>query len=98
MIEAPAIGPLGWRLQRLFTRRDLAPWSALILKLGSVEQETDDEEERFSEEQIIGILKEQQAGLPVAEICRRHGISDATFYTWRSRYGCRPGRRRSWSI
>ncbi|AMB47702.1 transposase IS3 [Methylobacterium sp. AMS5] len=43
---------------------------------------------RFSEEQIIGILKEQQAGLPVAEICRRHGISDATFYTWRSRYGC----------
>ena len=42
---------------------------------------------RFSEEQIIGILKEQQAGLPVTEICRRHGISDATFYTWRSRYG-----------
>ncbi len=41
---------------------------------------------RFSEEPIIGILKEQ-AGLPVAEICRRHGISDATFYTWRSRYG-----------
>ena len=41
---------------------------------------------RFSEEQIIGILKEQQAGLPVAEICRRHGISDATFYTWRSRF------------
>jgi putative transposase len=42
---------------------------------------------RFSEDQIIGILKEQQAGLPVAELCRRHGISDATFYTWRSKYG-----------
>jgi putative transposase len=42
---------------------------------------------RFSEEQIIGMLKEHQAGLPVAEICRRHGISDATFYTWRSKYG-----------
>ena len=42
---------------------------------------------RFSEEQIIGILKEHQAGLAVAEICRRHGISDATFYTWRSKYG-----------
>ena len=42
---------------------------------------------RFSEEQIIGVLKEHQAGLPVAEICRRHGISDATFYTWRSKYG-----------
>lgn len=42
---------------------------------------------RFSEEQIIAVLKEAQAGLPVVEVCRRHGISDATFYTWRSRYG-----------
>ena len=42
---------------------------------------------RFSEDQIIGILKEQQAGLPVAEICLKHGISYSTFYTWRSRYG-----------
>ena len=42
---------------------------------------------RFSEEQIIGVLKEHQAGLAVVEICRRHGISDATFYTWRSKYG-----------
>jgi putative transposase len=42
---------------------------------------------RFREEQIIGVLKEHQAGLPVAELCRRHGISDATFYTWRSKYG-----------
>ena len=53
-------------------------------------KETDDaheQESRFSEEQIIGVLKEHQAGLPVAEICRRHGISDATFYTWRSKYG-----------
>ena len=39
---------------------------------------------RFSEEQIIGILKEHQAGMPAAELCRKHGISDATFYTWRS--------------
>ena len=42
---------------------------------------------RFSEEQIIGILKEHQAGLGAKELCRRHGISDATFYKWRSRYG-----------
>lgn len=42
---------------------------------------------RFSEEQIIGILKEHQAGLGAAELCRRHGISDATFYEWRSRFG-----------
>ncbi len=40
---------------------------------------------RFTEEQIIGVLKEYQAGLPVVELCRKHGISDATFYTWRSR-------------
>jgi putative transposase len=42
---------------------------------------------RFSDEQIIGMLKEHQAGLSAAELCRRHGISDATFYNWRSKYG-----------
>ncbi len=42
---------------------------------------------RYSEEQIIAVLKEHQAGIPVAELCRKHGISDATFYTWRKRYG-----------
>jgi len=42
---------------------------------------------RFSEEQIIGLLKEAEAGAKVGELCRRHGISDATFYTWRNKYG-----------
>jgi len=42
---------------------------------------------RFTEEQIIGILKEHQAGLPAAEVCRKHGVSDATFYKWRSKFG-----------
>lgn len=42
---------------------------------------------RFSEEQIIGILKEHQAGMSAVELCRKHGISDATFYKWRSKYG-----------
>lgn len=42
---------------------------------------------RFSEEQIIAILKEAEAGAKVTELCRKHGISDATFYTWRSKYG-----------
>jgi putative transposase len=42
---------------------------------------------RFSEEQIVGILKAHQAGMSAAELCRKHGISDATFYTWRSKYG-----------
>lgn len=42
---------------------------------------------RFSEEQIIAVLKEQQAGIAVADICRKHGVSDVTFYNWRNRYG-----------
>ena len=42
---------------------------------------------RFSEEQIIAVLKEAEAGAKVTELCRRHGISDASFYTWRSKYG-----------
>jgi putative transposase len=42
---------------------------------------------RYTEEQIIGILKEQEAGTPVAELCRKHGMSDATFYSWKSKYG-----------
>ena len=42
---------------------------------------------RFSDEQIIGILKEHQAGLSATDLCRKYGISDATFYTWRKRYG-----------
>jgi len=37
---------------------------------------------RYTEEQIIGILKEQEAGVPVAELCRKHGMSDATFYIY----------------
>lgn len=41
---------------------------------------------RFTEAQIIAILKEQEQGLKVADICRKHGISDATFYNWKSKY------------
>lgn len=41
---------------------------------------------RYPEEQIIGILKEHEAGLPAAELCRKYGVSDATFYKWRSKY------------
>jgi putative transposase len=42
---------------------------------------------RFSDEQIIGILKEHQAGLSATDLCRKYGISDATFSTWRKKYG-----------
>ncbi len=42
---------------------------------------------RFSEEQIIGFLKEADKGVPVKELCRKHGFSDASFYLWRGKYG-----------
>jgi putative transposase len=42
---------------------------------------------RFSQEQIIAILREQEAGMATAEVCRRHGISSATFSAWKSKYG-----------
>lgn len=42
---------------------------------------------RFSETQILGILKQAEGGLPVPELCRQHGMSDASFYKWRAKYG-----------
>ena len=42
---------------------------------------------KFSEEQIIGILREQEGGRPTAEVCRKHGISPATFYKWKAKFG-----------
>ena len=42
---------------------------------------------RFTESQIVAILKEADAGLKVGELCRKHGISDATYYKWKSKYG-----------
>ena len=42
---------------------------------------------RFTEEQIIAILKEQETGVPVAELCRKHGMSNASFYQWKAKFG-----------
>jgi putative transposase len=42
---------------------------------------------RFSEEQIIGVLKEVKSGLAVGQVCRKHGISDQTYYRWKAQYG-----------
>ena len=46
-----------------------------------------DVKKRFSEEQIIGFLKEAERGVPVKELCRKYGFSDASFYLWRSKFG-----------
>ena len=42
---------------------------------------------RFSEEQVIGMIKEQESGIPTAEVCRKHGISSASFYKYKAKYG-----------
>jgi putative transposase len=42
---------------------------------------------RFTEEQIIGFLKEADSGMPIKELCRRHGFSEASYYLWRSKFG-----------
>jgi putative transposase len=42
---------------------------------------------RHTEDQVIGILKEHEAGLKTAELCRKHGISEGTFYNWKAKYG-----------
>ena len=42
---------------------------------------------RFTEDRIIGVLREHEAGVKTAKLCRKHGISDATFYNWKAKYG-----------
>jgi putative transposase len=46
-----------------------------------------DVKKRFTEEQIIGFLREADAGMPVKELCRKHGFSEASYYLWRSKFG-----------
>jgi putative transposase len=46
-----------------------------------------DVKKRFSEEQIIGFLREAEAGMPVKDLCRKHGFSEASYYLWRSKFG-----------
>jgi putative transposase len=68
-------------------RHELPPSSPLDLTGGSVSQEGGRvKKSRFDEAQIINLLREQGAGTPTAEVCRRHGISEQTFYRWKSKY------------
>src|SRR3546814_12924083 len=50
-------------------------------------EETDVRKTRFSEEQIIAVLREQEGGMKTADVCRKHGISSATLYAWKAKYG-----------
>ena len=54
-----------------------------------------DVKKRFTEEQIIGFLNEADAGMPVKELCRKHGFSDAAFYGWRTKFREMPSRKPS---
>jgi putative transposase len=68
--------------------RDLAPWAKSSLKFALAQQEDQSmKRSRFSEEQIIGILKEHEAGVSVADLCRKHGVSDRSIYKWKAKYG-----------
>jgi putative transposase len=60
-----------------------ASWSLVKFVFG----EKTNMKKRFTEQQIIGFLKEAEAGMPVKELCRKHGFSDASFYTWRAKFG-----------
>jgi putative transposase len=55
--------------------------------LGTIDEEIAMKKSRFTEAQIMGILRQADGGLAVAELCREHGISAATFYKWRAKYG-----------
>ena len=57
------------------------------MSLGSVNRRRTKKWSKFNQEQIISVLKEHQAGATAADLCRKHGISEATFYEWRSKYG-----------
>jgi putative transposase len=55
--------------------------------VGRCPEEEDVQKSRFAEEQIVGILKEHEAGAELGPLCRRHGISAQTFYRWKQKYG-----------
>src|SRR3546814_5986490 len=64
-----------------------SPESRPVWARGRLREETDVGKTRFSEEQIIAVLREQEGGMKTADVCRKHGISSATPYAWKAKYG-----------
>lgn len=74
--------PGAWRLRRPPPRLSSETvWSPILNDKGI------GREEAFSEEQIIGVLREVEAGMPIKDLCRQHGFSEASYYLWRSKFG-----------
>src|SRR5690606_27749843 len=77
---------LGW-----CTRPDPAPWIRATVRGGIcstlVQEEGQMRKGRFTAEQIIEVLREYEAGAKLAELCRRHNVSQTTFYKWRAKFG-----------
>ncbi len=77
------------RYPRIFLQDRICPSDLIQVEVrsGHIEKDQNMKRSRFSEEQIIAILKEQEASVPVSELCRKHGASDASIYKWKARYG-----------
>jgi putative transposase len=67
--------------------RGPCPTDLIQVEVRSGQKGPEHERSRFSEEQIIGILKEHEAGVSVADLCRKHGVSDASIYKWKAKFG-----------
>jgi putative transposase len=76
--------PIGWYGYRGQVNQ---PYQIKVEKSVNLWRMTDMKKSRYSEEQIIGFLKQAEAGMPVKELCRKGGFSDATFYKWRTKFG-----------
>jgi len=78
----------GALMVRTRTNSDLAPRAQSSLKFALAhDKDQSMKRNRFTEEQIIGILKEHEAGVSVVDLCRKHGVSDASIYKWKAKFG-----------